>query len=68
MQNKLLRVPIRCNTKEMLLGTLAKLENVNHILAIVEDDEGVWMMIVDGTPLERINWMLDRIKHMIHEG
>lgn len=41
MLNKLLRVPQRLPTREMLIGTLQKLENVQNILVIVEDDTGI---------------------------
>ena len=42
----LLRVPKRMPTREMLIGTLAKLENVENILVIIEDDEGIWIMLI----------------------
>lgn len=63
----LLRVPKRMPTREMLIGTLAKLENVENILVIIEDDEGIWIMQDNHTTLERMNWMLDRAKRMVHE-
>lgn len=65
--HKLLRVPQRMPTREMLIGTLQKLENVQNILVIVEDDTGVWILMEDNTTSERINWMLDRAKRIIHE-
>lgn len=36
-------------------------------MVIVEDAEGVWMMQEVGATLERINWMLDRAKFMLHD-
>lgn len=63
----LLRVPKRMPTREMLIGTLAKLENVENILVIIEDDEGIWIMQDNHTTLECMNWMLDRAKRMVHE-
>jgi hypothetical protein len=65
--NKLLRVPQRMPTREMLIGTLQKLENVQNIMVIVEDAEGVWMMQEADATLERLNWMLDRVKFMLHD-
>jgi hypothetical protein len=64
----LLRVPKRLPTREMLIGTLEKLEGVENVVVLVEDDVGVWIMHVGDTPLERINWMLDRAKFTIHEA
>jgi len=51
----------------MLVGTLEKLEGVENIMVIVEDAEGVWLMHEGDTALERLNWMLDRVKLVIHE-
>ena len=65
--NRLLRVPQRLPTREMLIGTLQKLENVQNILVIVEDDAGCWIMQEGDTTLGRMNWMLDRAKRMIHD-
>jgi hypothetical protein len=62
MTNKLLRIPQKLPTRAMLIGTLQKLENIQNILVIVEDDEGCWVMVEDGTTAERMNWMLDRAK------
>jgi hypothetical protein len=64
---KMLRVPVKLKSRAMMVGTLEKLENVEHLVLIVEDDEGVWSMTLDGTTLERMNWMLDRAKKIIHE-
>ena len=66
---KMLKVPDRCQTKEMLIGTMSKLENAQHIVVLIEDDDGgVWSMTVNGTTVERINWMLDRAKLMLHDA
>jgi len=67
MSDKLLRIPQRMPTRAILIGTLQKLENVQNILVIVEDDEGCWIMQENDTTLERMNWMLDRAKLMIHD-
>jgi len=64
----LLRVPQRLPTREMLIGTLQKLEGVENVVVLVEDAEGVWVMQEGDVPLERINWMLDRAKLMIHKA
>lgn len=63
----LLRVPRRMPTREMLVGTLEKLDGVKNILVVVEDEEGCWIMHESDTTLERLNWMLDRAKRMVHE-
>jgi hypothetical protein len=55
-------------TREMLVGTLEKLEGVENLVVLVEDAEGVWIMHEGSTALERINWMLDRAKLMIHRA
>ena len=62
----LLRVPQRLPTREMLIGTLQKLEGVENVVVLVEDAEGVWVMQEGDVAVERINWMLDRAKLMIH--
>jgi hypothetical protein len=54
-------------TRAMLVGTLEKLEGIKNVLVIVEDEEGCWIMHENDTTLERLNWMLDRAKRMIHE-
>lgn len=64
----LLRVPKRMPTREMLIGTLEKLEGVKNVLVIVEDEVGCWVMHENDTTAERLNWMIDRAKLMIHEG
>jgi hypothetical protein len=64
----LLRVPQRMPTREMLVGTLEKLEGVENLVVLVEDAEGVWLMHEGNTALERINWMLDRAKLTIHRA
>jgi hypothetical protein len=63
----LLRVPQRMPTRAMLIGTLEKLEGVQNLLVIVEDEEGCWIMHESDTTLERLNWMIDRAKFMVHE-
>jgi hypothetical protein len=65
-KHRLLRVPQRMPTREMLIGTLSRLENVQNIVVIVEDETAVWVMQEADCTLERINWMLDRAKHLIH--
>jgi len=64
---KLLRVPQRMPTREMLIGTLQKLEGVKTLLVIVEDEEGIWIMHERDTTLERLNWMVDRAKRLLHD-
>ena len=65
---KLLQVPDRVHSVEEMCGLVAKLPNVENIVVIVEDPEGVWVMTVDGTTAERMNWMLDRAKLRLHRA
>jgi len=64
---KLLRVPQRMPTREMLIGTLQKLEGVKTLLVIVEDEEGIWIIHERDPTLERLNWMVDRAKRLLHD-
>lgn len=64
---KLLRVPVRCVDRDSLLGTIRQLENVENLVILVNDDDGTWILVEPGTTIERINWMLDRAKIMLHE-
>ena len=64
---KLLRVPVRCQSKDMIFGTIKQLDNIQNLVVLLEDEEGVWLMIEHGITLERINWMLDRAKSIIHD-
>jgi hypothetical protein len=53
-------------TREMLVGTLQQLSDVQNVMVVVEDAEGVWLMHEGDTTAERLNWMLDRAKFLIH--
>lgn len=63
---KLLRIPKKLRTIEELLGTIRQLEGVENIVALVNDEAGVWIMTLDDTTYERVNWMIDRAKRMLH--
>jgi hypothetical protein len=63
---RLLRVPQQCRSREMLLGTIAKLDSVENVVCLIMDEDGVWLLH-DGATCERINWMLDRAKLNLHE-
>jgi hypothetical protein len=65
---RLLRVPVKMASREMLVGTLNKLNDVENIVVIVNDAEGCWLMTEDGTTIERMNWMLDRVKLLLHKA
>jgi hypothetical protein len=65
---RLLRVPVKMTSRDMLVGTINKLEDVENIIVIVEDAKGVWLMVEDGTTSERMNWMLDRAKLLLHKA
>lgn len=62
----LLRVPQRIPTREMLIGTLQQLDGLQNVLVIVEDAAGVLMLHETSATSERLNWMLDRAKFMLH--
>lgn len=63
---RLARVPERVHSIEEMFGVVEKLEEMQHIVVLVDDGEGVISMTIDGTTAERINWMLDRAKLMLH--
>jgi hypothetical protein len=62
---KLLQIPDRVHTKDELIGLVSKLDFQN-IVVIIEDDNGVTTLVLDGTTSERMNWMLDRAKVLLH--
>jgi hypothetical protein len=62
------KVPDRVHTKKELFGAIDNLENVENIVVLINDDTGVWMMTVNGTTAERMNWMLDRAKLLLHKA
>ena len=64
---KLGRIPDRVHTKEELIGVVAQLDFQN-IIIIIEDDDGIVTMTLDGTTSERMNWMLDRAKLRLHQA
>lgn len=65
---KLLQIPERVHTVEEMAGLLCKLEGVENVVLIIEDSEGITTMVVDGTTAERMNWMLDRAKFLLHRA
>jgi hypothetical protein len=64
---KLARVPDKVYTLDELLGAARQFEAIQHVVMIVEDAEGVSILTIDGTTDERMNWLLDRAKRMLHE-
>lgn len=64
---KLARVPHRVHTMDELLGLVAQLP-IRNIVIMIEDDEGVMSLTLDGTTSERMNWMLDRAKFLLHKA
>jgi hypothetical protein len=64
---KFTRLPDRVHTKDELLGAVAQI-NFENIVVIIEGAEGVVTMTLDGTTLERMNWMLDRAKLLLHRA
>ena len=64
---KLARLPDRVHTKDELLGAVAQIDFQN-IVVIIEDAESLVTMTLDGTTSERMNWMLDRAKFLLHRA
>lgn len=63
------KIPDRVYTKEELFGAINNLESFENIVVLINDNEaGVWMMTVNGTTAERMNWMLDRAKLLLHKA
>lgn len=60
------KIPDKVHSIEEMFGAIKQINFIN-IVAIIEDDEGVWLMVIDGTTAERINWMLDRSKVLLHK-
>jgi hypothetical protein len=64
---KFARIPDRVHTKEELFGILAQIDFEN-IVVLIEDHSDMWSMALDGTTAERMNWMLDRAKFLLHRA
>jgi hypothetical protein len=64
---KLGRVPDKVRSIDELFGAVRQMSGVQHVVVIVEDEEGTTTMTVDGTTAERMNWMLDRAKYLLHD-
>lgn len=60
-------MPDRVHTKNELLGALANADFEN-IVVLIEDGDGITAMTIDGTTAERMNWMLDRAKFLLHRA
>lgn len=60
-------MPDRVHTKNELLGALANADFEN-IVVLIEDGDGITTMTIDGTTAERMNWMLDRAKFLLHRA
>lgn len=65
---KLLRIPERVHTLDELMGTMRQLDDVQNVVVIVEDGEGITTLTINGITAERMNWMLDRAKMLIHRA
>lgn len=61
-------VPARVHTIEEMFGAIKQLDNVDDIVVLINDDSGIWIMTVDGSTSERINWMIDRAKLLLHKA
>ena len=64
---KLGRVPDKVRTLDELFGAVRMVQNIQNVVMIVEDDGGVTTMVVHGTTMERMNWLLDRAKRTLHK-
>lgn len=65
---KLNRVPDKVHTVDELLGATRQME-IQTVLVIVEDLNGdITTLTLDGATTERINWMLDRAKLLLHRA
>lgn len=62
------RVPDKVYSLDELLGAIRQFTGVEHIMVIVEDVDGVTTLTIDGTTAERMNWMLDRAKFLLHRA
>lgn len=65
---KMLLVPDRVHTLDEMLGTVRQFEDLQNIIVILEDSDGVTTLALDGTTAERMNWMLDRAKFLLHKA
>lgn len=65
---KLGRVPDKVRTLDELLGAVHQFAGIEHVVVIVEDGDGCTIMTIDGTTAERMNWMLDRAKLLLHRA
>lgn len=65
---KLGRVPDKVRTLDELLGAVRQFAGIEHVVVIVEDGDGVTTMTIDGTTAERMNWMIDRAKLLLHRA
>ena len=62
---KLARVPDKVHTIDELCGVITQV-TAESIVVLIEDGAGLWSMTLDGTTAERMNWMLDRAKMLLH--
>jgi len=58
--------PKRVHSLDEMFGTISKIENVENVICIVETDEGYRLMVIDGVTQERVNWLLDCGKRILH--
>lgn len=64
----LARVPEKVHTTEELCGVIRQVSGMESIVVLIEDGDGLWSMTLDGTTAERMNWMLDRAKLLLHRA
>lgn len=66
--SKLLRIPAKVRTLAELCGVISQCDGLEHIVVLIEDGDGTWAMTLDGATAERMNWMLDRGKLLVHRA
>lgn len=65
---KLARVPEKVHSVDELCGVIAQVAGIENVVVLIEDGDGLWSMTLDGTTAERMNWMLDRAKLLLHKA
>lgn len=61
------KTPNKVYTIDEMFGAV-KLLDFENVVVIVNDADGVEMMTLEGTTAERVNWLLDRAKLLLHKA
>jgi hypothetical protein len=65
---QLLQVPQKVHSIDELCGVIRQMPVLNIVVVIETEDQEVLSMTVNGTTAERMNWMLDRAKLLLHRA